>query len=40
MNPHPSVRGRKKGDKNKANAAVRELARTYTTIAIKTLERP
>ena len=37
MNPHPSVRGRKKGSKNKANAEVRELARTYTTVAIKTL---
>ena len=37
MNPHPSVRGRRKGSKNKANAEVRELARTYTTVAIKTL---
>jgi hypothetical protein len=34
MNP---VRRRKKGSKNKANAEVRELARTYTTVAIKTL---
>ena len=37
MNPRPSVKGRKKGSKNKANAEVRELARTYTTVAIKTL---
>ncbi len=37
MNPYPSVRGRKNGSKNKANAEVRELARTYTTVAIKTL---
>jgi hypothetical protein len=33
-----SVRtGRKKGSKNKATAEVRELARNYTTVAIKTL---
>jgi hypothetical protein len=37
MNPHPSIKSRKKGSKNKTNAEVRELARTYTTVAIKTL---